>query len=117
MVESTLRGGDRMPRDLQMMQASEAIAAPERIYTPSEMERIRQPLQAHSMDEKWLSWTDAEDRIHLHRSWTGHEIYSAQFEPTTGGWRISVSMASGICPGADSGSARWWPSELPGDGQ
>jgi hypothetical protein len=27
-----------------------------------------------------------------------------------------VSMASGFCPVAVSGSARWWPSELPSDG-
>jgi len=28
-----------------------------------------------------------------------------------------LSMASGICPWADSGSARAWPAELPGGGQ
>ena len=28
-----------------------------------------------------------------------------------------VSMASGICPVADSRTARWWPTELPGGGQ
>ena len=29
----------------------------------------------------------------------------------------SVSMASGICPVADSRTARWWPTELPGGGR
>ena len=31
--------------------------------------------------------------------------------------RGELSMASGICPEAVSGSARWWPSVLPGGGQ
>ena len=28
-----------------------------------------------------------------------------------------LSTASGICPVADSRTARWWPTELPGGGQ
>ena len=29
----------------------------------------------------------------------------------------AMSTASGICPVADSRTARWWPTELPGGGQ
>ncbi len=31
--------------------------------------------------------------------------------------RARLSMVSEICPWADSGSARWWPTELPGRGR
>jgi hypothetical protein len=45
------------------------------------------------MDDKWNGFVD-DDRLHLHRSWTGRGIYEAKFQPVGTGWMITEAVVS-----------------------
>ncbi|NJP43436.1 hypothetical protein [Actinacidiphila epipremni] len=64
---------------------------PTRVWTEQDWERIRLGYGAADMDEKWHVVT--EDRtVCAFRSWTGREIYAANFAPCDGGWRIASAV-------------------------
>ncbi|GLZ80754.1 hypothetical protein Afil01_55610 [Actinorhabdospora filicis] len=64
---------------------------PERVWSDEEWARIRLGLAARDMDDRWDVLT--EDRVvHMHRSWTGYEIFAAVFAPAEGGWRITDAL-------------------------
>ncbi|MER5883757.1 hypothetical protein ABT160_08000 [Streptomyces sp. NPDC001941] len=65
---------------------------PERIWSDADWERIRRGYAARDMDEKWHVITE-EHVVHLHRSWTGKGIYTADFAPVEDGWRIVSAVA------------------------
>lgn len=67
-------------------------AVPERTWSDQEWQRIRLGYRADDMDEKWDVFV--EDRVaFLHRSWTGHGVFEATFEPVAGrGWRIATGV-------------------------
>lgn len=46
------------------------------------------------MDDKWLAFVE-DDRLFLHRSWTGRGVYEAQFARDSGGWFITELIVSG----------------------
>jgi hypothetical protein len=45
------------------------------------------------MDDKWHAFV-GDQRLYLHRSWTGRGVCEAQFGGGTGGWRISSAAGS-----------------------
>lgn len=66
---------------------------PERIWSDGEWARIRLGLAARDMDDRWDIVTE-DHVVHLHRSWTGNEIFAATFAPADGdGWRIIGALA------------------------
>jgi ADP-ribose pyrophosphatase YjhB (NUDIX family) len=65
-----------------------AALATERVYTPAEMARIRRGLVPRAMEDKWFAFVEG-DTLHLHRSWTGYQIYAVTFAPRDGGSRIA----------------------------
>ncbi len=69
------------------------IPAPERLWTDDEMSRIRVGLLPVSMDDKWFMFME-HDLLHLHRSWTGHGIYEAQFVRDDDGYRITLAVVT-----------------------
>ncbi len=69
------------------------LPAPDRVWTREEMDSIRLGHQPVSMDEKWFIYC-RHDRLYLHRSWTGHGIYEAQFEKTEDGYRIAEAVVT-----------------------
>jgi len=46
------------------------------------------------MDDKWHAFVE-DQRLYLHRSWTGRGVYEAQFAADAGGWRISSAVVAG----------------------
>lgn len=46
------------------------------------------------MDDKWHAFVE-DDRLFLHRSWTGRGIYEAQFAHDDAGWFIAELLVSG----------------------
>ncbi|MER6688413.1 hypothetical protein [Streptomyces minutiscleroticus] len=65
---------------------------PQRIWSDEDWERIRRGYSARDMDEKWNVFTEGED-VFLHRSWTGHGVFAATFEPVAdGGRRIARAV-------------------------
>lgn len=59
---------------------------PDRVWTESEWQRIQHGYRAGSMDEKWNIYAE-DDRLFLHRSWTGFLAYEATFTKVEGGGR------------------------------
>lgn len=56
----------------------------DRLFTQEQMARIRHGFLPEGMEDKWfIYWQD--DRLHLHRSWTGYGIFVARFEAEPGG--------------------------------
>ena len=73
---------------------NEAIVAPTRVWTRDEMEVTRRGLLPGSMDEKWFAFMEG-DTLLLHRSWTGHGVYEATFEPSGDGHLIVSATCTG----------------------
>jgi hypothetical protein len=46
------------------------------------------------MDDKWHAFVE-DDRLFLHRSWTGFGVYEAQFARGSDGWAITELLVSG----------------------
>jgi hypothetical protein len=49
-----------------------------RSFTNVEFEQIRLGLVPRQMEDKWFIFHEV-DRLYLHRSWSGHEIYHLRF--------------------------------------
>lgn len=69
------------------------IPAPARIWTDDEMAHIRFGLLPVSMDDKWFMFME-DNHLHLHRSWTGHGIYEAEFVRHESGHRIRRAVVT-----------------------
>ena len=61
------------------LESSVAIPAPERPWSQPEWERIEAGHLSQDMDDKWHGYVE-NDRLYLHRSWTGDRLYEAQFQ-------------------------------------
>ena len=64
-----------------------------RLFSTDEYSKLIQGLVAQSMDEKWNSYVH-EDVIYLHRSWTGHCIYSVKLQETTNGFQAKGTVVN-----------------------
>ena len=51
----------------------------ERAFSSEEMERIKYGLIPEEMEDKWVIYYE-DDRLYLHRSWTGYRIYAVEFQ-------------------------------------
>ncbi|MFD7596960.1 ADP-ribosylglycohydrolase family protein [Kitasatospora sp. NPDC059812] len=78
---------------LKPMLLPRACPVPDVVWTDEEWQRIRAGLRPREMEDKWVSHT-AEGVLHLHRSWTGFEIWSVRVAPVRGGgWRPGSALA------------------------
>ncbi|MFG1705653.1 hypothetical protein ACFLIM_20900 [Nonomuraea sp. M3C6] len=64
-----------------------ALPPPDRAWTESEWQIIRRGHFPADMDDKWFAFVD-HDRLYLHRSWTGDQMFQADFQPCDRGWQI-----------------------------
>lgn len=55
------------------------IGAPELVLTRDQFEALRRGLLPVEMEDKWFAYME-DDRLFLHRSWTGHGIFEVQFQ-------------------------------------
>lgn len=46
------------------------------------------------MDDKWHAFVE-DQRLYLHRSWTGMGVYEAEFAADGSGWRIVRAVVAG----------------------
>jgi hypothetical protein len=72
----------------------EAVPPPPRRWSEGEWATIRQGHQPRDMDDRWLAFVE-DDRLFLHRSWTGYGVYEAQFVRGEGGWSIGQLLVCG----------------------
>lgn len=70
-----------------------ATLAVERHYSPAEMARIRRGFVPREMEDKWFAYVEG-DILHLHRSWTGIQIYEVTFVASEGGYAIAKAEAN-----------------------
>ena len=69
--------------------AKRATVQLDRLFTPKEMVCIRHGLVPQQMEDKWFVYWEGQT-LFFHRSWTGHCIYTAHFEPREGGnWQCT----------------------------
>jgi hypothetical protein len=90
---------DQFTRLVPVM-APEAVPPPQRCWSDGEWASICRGHRARDMDDKWLAFVE-NDRLFLHRSWTGRGVYEAQFARGGDGWSVTELLVSG-----DRGSYR-----------
>ncbi|MEU1283682.1 ADP-ribosylglycohydrolase family protein [Kitasatospora sp. NPDC005856] len=72
---------------LEPMLLPRPCPVPDVVWTEEQWRRIRAGLRSRETEHRWESYT-AEGVLHLHRSWTGFEIWSVSVAPARGGgWR------------------------------
>lgn len=54
------------------------LAPPDIALTPDQYEALKRGLKPREMDDKWFAFVE-DDRLYLHRSWSGFGIYEVQF--------------------------------------
>lgn len=72
----------------------EVIPPPGRVWTSREWNLIRRGHRSQDMDDKWHAFVE-DDRLYLHRSWTGMGVYEAEFAADASGWRIVRAVVAG----------------------
>jgi len=56
-----------------------ALIRADRRFSPKEIRQIKPGFRPESMDDKWFIFFE-QDRLYIHRSWTGFCIYVVHFE-------------------------------------
>lgn len=75
---------DRYTTDLPTAKSTIVL---NRTFSTSEIQRIREGLVPHQMEDKWfIYWHD--DALYFHRSWTGNCIYKVRFIAEDGCYRM-----------------------------
>ncbi len=93
-----VHGQSRVTRDdlgrLTRVSAAEEIPPPERVWSDQDWLLIQRGHKSADMDDRWDAFVEGQ-RLYLHRSWTGHGIYEAEFGRATDGWQISSAIVEG----------------------
>lgn len=79
---------------LTRVSVPEACSPPQRVWSDAEWALIRRGHRSAEMEDKWNAFVE-NDRLFLHRSWTGHGIYEAQFVRGQQGWFITELLVCG----------------------
>ncbi|MET8539688.1 ADP-ribosylglycohydrolase family protein [Kitasatospora sp. NPDC004799] len=78
---------------LEPMLLPRPCPVPDVVWTEEQWRRIRAGLRSRETEHRWESYT-AEGVLHLHRSWTGFEIWRVSVAPAGGsGWRPVSALA------------------------
>jgi hypothetical protein len=70
------------------------VPSPSRRWTEAEWSRIKQGCVPAAMEDKWFAFVE-DERLYLHRSWTGFGVYEAQFTRDNSGWMIAEALVAG----------------------
>src|SRR5215831_15447474 len=93
MQEEPVVRRDQFPR-LAPVALPEVVPSPPRRWSDEEWDAICRGHRARDMDDKWLAFVE-NDRLFLHRSWTGFGVYEVQFVRSSDGWSITELLVSG----------------------
>ena len=78
----------RMPGQREQM-------ALDRRYTASEYEHLAEGEIPRVQDDRWFIWVGDDHVVHVHRSWTGFEIYEVRLQPCTDGYEVAEAWVNG----------------------
>jgi hypothetical protein len=81
-------------RKLRPVPEPQPIPPPVRVWTADQWALIQGGHRSRDMDDKWHAFVE-DQRLYLHRSWTGMGVYQAQFDAVDGGWRITSAWVAG----------------------
>jgi hypothetical protein len=65
----------------------------DRTFSQAEFEALRAGHVPFDMDDKWFVFME-DERLHLHRSWTGNCIYEVQLASSGEGYRITEAWVT-----------------------
>ena len=65
-------------------------------FSQEEYATIRRGLIPEEMEDKWFVFWESES-LFFHRSWTGHCVYRADFQPADGRFAIAKALVSEDC--------------------
>ena len=82
-------------RELHPLVSPGPVTPPDRLWSADEWELIRHGFRSRDMEERWDALVE-DDRLHLHRSWTGYGVYEADFAQEGGGRRIVAARGSKV---------------------
>ncbi|MBV2153879.1 ADP-ribosylglycohydrolase family protein [Kitasatospora sp. SUK 42] len=81
------------PGHLKPMLLPRPCPVPDVVWAEPQWRRIQEGLRPLETEQRWESYT-AEGVLHLHRGWTGFEIWSVRVAPVRGGgWRPVSALA------------------------
>jgi hypothetical protein len=81
-----------LPKVYDFSTAVSLSLLPDRVWTDADWDRIQLGHLAKGMDERWNAFAEG-NRLFLHRNWTGHRIYEAEFTPRPGGGGRTIAWA------------------------
>jgi hypothetical protein len=87
---------------LSRLSAPETVPPPPRRWSDNEWAAICRGHQSRDMDDKWNAFVE-NDRLFLHRSWTGLGVYEAQFTRSGDTWGPSPNFSSAAIAGTTVG--------------
>ena len=67
----------------------------ERQYSIAEHALMVQGEIPQSQDDRWFVWVGDDSVVHLHRSWTGFEIFQVLLRPTSEGYEVAEAWVNG----------------------
>jgi hypothetical protein len=70
------------------------LPPPKRHWSDEAWQVIRQGIMPRDMDDRWIAFVE-DDRLYLHRSWTGYGVYEAGFVRNQDGWIIAELVVCG----------------------
>jgi hypothetical protein len=86
-------GRDQFAR-LSPAAVPEPVPPPRRHWSDREWATICRGHRARDMDDRWDALVE-NDRLFLHRSWTGFGVYEVQFTRVEDGWAIAELLVCG----------------------
>jgi hypothetical protein len=67
----------------------------QRRYSTEEYGRLAEGHVPTDQDDRWFLWVGLDDVVHVHRSWTGFEIYQVRFVRGADGYEVSDAWVNG----------------------
>lgn len=78
--------------DWKITEIEQTVTTPyARTYTQAEFETLKRGVKPHSTDDKWFIYYE-QPYLHLHRSWTGIEIFRLNLTPTDTGANVREAV-------------------------
>jgi hypothetical protein len=66
----------------------------QRHYSATEYERLSQGHIPADQDDRWFVWVSDDHVVHVHRSWTGFEIYQVHLVPAEDGYEVAEAWVN-----------------------
>jgi NADH:ubiquinone oxidoreductase subunit len=66
----------------------------QRRYSAAEFERLAEGHVPTDQDDRWFIWVGDDNVVHVHRSWTGFEIYQVRLVPAGDDYEVTEAWTN-----------------------